>query len=174
MRIVIAAVCLAACGSDPAAPDAMPMADAYDTARCLIKGDYGALGSVTGTAGTMGGVSMTATLDAGPPRDTFFLKMVAGKGVFAGGIMPGMYSIAGVDTEYLNCGLCVHIIADIVAGSGPSKFYFAQSGTVMLTSTSGTIAGSAQDLALVEIDLGTGQPVGTCTASIDSISFATP
>lgn len=149
------------------------MPDAYDTARCLIKGSYGALGTLTGTTGMMGGVTMTATIDAGPPRDTFFLKMVTGKGVFAGGLAAGTYSIAGVDKEFLNCGLCVHIIADITS-SGPTKFYFAQSGMVTLTSTSAPIAGSAQGLQLVEVDIGSGQPVaGGCTASIDSVSFST-
>jgi hypothetical protein len=173
MRIAFAVVALAACGSDSGStPDAMP--DAYDSARCLIKGNYGALGSVTGTAGMMGGTTMTSTLDAGPPRDTFFLKLVTGKGVFAGGLATGTYTIAGVDAQFLNCGLCVHIIADIVTGSGPTKFYFAQSGMVTLTSTSPPIAGSAQDLSLVEVDIGTGAPIaGGCTASIDSVSFST-
>src|SRR5690349_12317423 len=49
-------VLLAACsGSSDSAQIDAPMPDAYDTARCLIKGDYGALGSVTGTAGNAQG-----------------------------------------------------------------------------------------------------------------------
>ena len=57
MRIVISLACLAACGSDPAStPDAMP--DGDSSARCLVEGSYGALGSVTGAAGMMGGVTM--------------------------------------------------------------------------------------------------------------------
>lgn len=174
MRIALALACLAACSDSASNPDAA-MADAYDTARCRIAGDFGALGSLTGTAGTMGGTTVTVTLDAGPPRDTFFLKMVTGKGVFAGGVAPGTYTIAGVDAQYENCGLCVHIIADIVTGSGPTKFFFADAGTVTMTSTSPPIAGSAQNLHFVEVDINTGQPVAAgCQGSIDSISFSTP
>src|SRR5215213_5455116 len=92
---------LAACGGEssttPDAPASMP--DAYDTARCLIKGDFGAVGSVTGTA-TMGANTLSATLEAGPPRDAFFLKLVAGKGVFSAGIATGTHTIAGADAGY--------------------------------------------------------------------------
>lgn len=171
-------VLLAACSGSPesSAPDAAPMPDAYDTARCLIKGDYGDAGAFTGTAGTnQGATTMTATLDAGPPRDAFFIKLVPGRGVFAGGLAPGTYTIAGVDAGYSTCGLCVHIIADIVSSSGPSKFYFAKSGTVTFTSTTPPIAGSAQNLHFAETDINTGADVpGGCQASMTSISFSTP
>jgi hypothetical protein len=169
---------LAACSDSPSTTpidSAVVRMDAYDTARCLIKGDFGAVGALTGVAGNTGGVTMTATLEAGPPRDTFFVKMVTGKGVFSGGVAPGTYTIAGVDANYLNCGLCVHIIADIVTGQGPSKFYFADSGTMTLTSTTAPIAGSGQDLHLREVDINTGAFVtGGCEASIGSVTFTTP
>jgi hypothetical protein len=122
----------------------------------------------------MGGVTDTLTLDAGPPRDTFFLKMVTGKGVFAGGIAPGVYTITGDDADYNNCGLCVHIIADIVTGVGPTKFYFANAGSVTLDSTSAPIMGSAANLTFREVDIGSGSPIGTCASAIGSITFATP
>lgn len=177
MRIVLAFTALAAC-SDSSSTNvdaASSPPDAYDTARCLITGDYGALGAKTGTAGTMGGTTATITLEAGPPRDTFFLKMTSGKGVFTSGIASGTYSISGVDAQYLDCGLCVHIIADINPGSGPSKFYFAESGSVTLTSTTPPLAGSAQNLVFREVDINSGQFVANgCRGSIESISFSTP
>jgi len=152
------------------APAATP--DAYDTARCLIKGDYGAVGAVTGTA-TMGANTLSTTLDPGPPRDTFFLKLVAGKGVFTGGVATGTYTISGVDAGYLTCGLCVHIIADIVTGQGPSKFYFADAGSVTITSTT-PIAGSASNLQLTAVDLNSGAKIADgCDATIASIMFST-
>lgn len=171
MRRLLVLVPLAACGGESSgSPDAAVMADAYDTARCLIKGDYGAAGALTGTASMMG---VTATLDAGPPRDTFYLKMVSGRGAFASGINPGTFTISGADAGYNTCGLCVHIIADITM-MGPSKFYFADSGTVTLTSTTAPIAGSAMNLHLAEVDINSGQKIaGGCEATIASISFMT-
>ena len=170
---------LAACSDSPSSSSvdaAAPMPDAYTPASCLIKGDFGALGSLTGVAGTNNGsTTVTVTLDPGPPRDTFFLRMDPGEGVFSAGVAPGTYTISGVDAGYSTCGLCVHIIADIVAGSGPSKFYFADSGTVTLTSTTPPIMGSAQNLHFAEVDIGSGQKVpGGCEGSIASVMFSTP
>jgi hypothetical protein len=165
-------IALAACGGDDAAttPDApSSMADAFDSAKCLVKGDYGAVGSVTGTA-TMGASTLSATLEAGPPRDSFFIKLVAGKGVFTSGLAAGTYTIAGVDAGYLTCGLCVHIIADITS-SGPSKFYFADAGSVTLASTA-PVMGSAMNLHFAEIDINSGAKIPGCEATIASINFA--
>lgn len=178
MRRVLLATLLAACGDDGGAMtivDApVQQADAPMQSNCLIPASYGALGAKTGTQGAMGGVTATFTLDIGPPRDTFFLKMVTGKGVFSAGITPGTYTIAGADADYNDCGLCVHIIADIVAGQGPSKFYFAHMGSVTLTSVGNPITGTAQNLMFREVDIGSGAPIaGGCTSSIDSIEFST-
>jgi len=177
MRTVLVLVLAAAC-SDSSSSDMVDapgggMPDAYDSARCLIKGDYGAVGSLTGSA-TMGANTLSATLDAGPPRDSFFLKLTAGKGVFAGGVATGTFTISGVDSGYLTCGLCVHIIADIVAGTGPSKFYFADSGTVTLTSTA-PIMGSATNLHFTAVDINSGAKIADgCDATMASIMFANP
>lgn len=179
MRRVFLAALLAACGDDGGtmttvdAPVQQTDAPATD---CLIPASYGDLGSKTGTQGANGNGDVTATfeVDAGPPRDTFFIKLVDGNGVFASGVTPGTYTIAGDDADFNNCGLCVHIIADIVAGQGPTKFYFAHSGTVTLTGTSNPVSGSAQNLMFREVALATGQPLpGGCTSSLQAIAFTT-
>jgi hypothetical protein len=173
MRSCFSLIVIAACGGEssttPDAPGQSP--DAFDQSQCLVEGDYGAVGAITGTA-TMGSGTLSATLDAGPPRDVFFIKLVSGKGVFAGSPQPGTYTISGADADYNNCGLCVHIIADLVAGQGPSKFYFADSGTVTLTSTT-NVAGSAMNLHFNEVDLTSGAVIPGCQATMTSISFAT-
>ena len=171
MRALAILPLLAACSDSPSSSVDAPIAvDAYDTARCLIKGDFGAVGSITGMP-TMGANTLSATLDAGPPRDTFFLKLTTGRGVFSGGLAPGTYTISGVDAGYLTCGLCVHVIADIVTGSGPTKFYFADSGSVTLTATS-PIAGSAMNLHFTAVDINSGQKIADgCDATMTSISF---
>jgi hypothetical protein len=149
--------------------------DADDSARCLIKGNYGALGSLTGTRGmTATATTATMTLDAGPPRDTFFVKLEPNRGVFSAGVQPGTYTIAGADAGFSTCGLCINIIADIVSGTGPTKFYFADTGSVTLTSTTTPVSGSAQNLHLREVDISSGQFIANgCTATIDSVSFTT-
>ena len=113
---------LVACSDSgtPATPDAATQSDGNGGNACLVKASYGAVGAVTGTA-MMGQSTLSATLDAGPPRDAFFIKLVTGKGAFGFGLTPGDYTISGADASYNTCGLCVNIIADIVTGSGPSK-----------------------------------------------------
>ena len=172
MRVLAICLLLAACSDSSSNADAG--ADAYDVARCLIKGDFGMVGTLTGTGGTtMGSPTLSVTLDPGPPgRDAFFIKLVTGKGVFAGGLATGTFSIAGVDTNYNNCGLCVHIIADIISGTGPSKFYFADAGSVTLTSTS-PIAGTASNIWLTEVDIASGTKIPNgCQGQVGSIAFS--
>ena len=170
--LIVLVLPLVACGGESStAPDAANQPDA-NQAQCLVKGSYGAVGSVTGVQ-TAGDGTMSATLEAGPPRDAFFIKLVNGQGVFAGGLATGTFTISGVDADYNNCGLCVHIIADIVAGQGPAKFYFAKSGTVTLTSTT-KVAGSAMNLHFNEVNLMTGAVIPGCEATMTSISFSTP
>src|SRR5258706_6062615 len=100
-------VLVAACGGGSSTPIDAKVADAYDTARCLIKGNYGSLGTVTGTASMAGSApTVTIVLDMGATgKDDLFFKLVAGKGVFIGGVAPGTYSIAGADANYSTCGL---------------------------------------------------------------------
>ena len=173
MRSLLALLLAACSGSSPAAVDAKT-ADAYDTAKCLIKGIYGDLGMMTGTAGTaQGATTVTINLDPGPPgKDDFFMKLVPGKGAFTGGVAAGTYTIAGADASYNTCGLCTLIIADIMPTTGPSKFYMAQSGSVTLTSVTPPIHGTASNLMFAEIDINSGNPVaGGCIASISAIEF---
>jgi len=173
MRSTVIAATLAviagACSSDPA-PSLLDAA----TAACLVPASYGALGTKIGTQDSTGaGVpSITVVLDPGPPKDVFYLKLVAGVGAFATTApAPGSFTIQGVDKTPSGCGLCTSIIADIDPVRGPTKFYAADAGTVVLTSTS-PVAGSASNLHLVEVDLTTSQPVASgCATTVASIAF---
>lgn len=176
MRIAAAVLVFASACSESTPTivnDAGP--DAFDTNRCLVLGNYGALGSLTGTrAMTATATTATMELDPGPPRDTFFIKLEPNRGVFAGGVMPGTYTIGGADAGFATCGLCVNIVADIVSGVGPTKFYFADTGSVTLTSTTTPVSGSAQNVHLREVDISTGQFVANgCETMIESVTFTT-
>jgi hypothetical protein len=165
MRRLLLLAALAACTDDPGeAP--------YDTARCLIKGNYGDVGTLAG-AQSQGATTSTIVLDAGPPRDSLFLRLAANKGAFSGGLKTGTFSITGPDADYNGCGLCTTIIADIVTGQGPSKFFFADAGSVTLTATTPP-AGSMSNVHLREVNFMTGVFVpGGCEATIDALAFST-
>jgi hypothetical protein len=165
---------LVACGdSDVTLTDApAATADApYDTSLCLIRGFYGALGPLAGTT-SQGPTTSTIVLDAGPPRDSFFLKLNAGKGVFTSGLATGSYPLAGAELGSTTCGACVNLIADIVTGQGPTKFYFATGGTLTLTATQPP-AGSLANVTFQEVTAGGAMVPGGCIARIDSMSFTT-
>ncbi len=143
-----------------------------DEATCKVPGALGALGAVTATASANGNGDplLAITLAAGPPRDVLQLRLVAGAGAFAGGIKTGTFSISGADASFTGCGLCVAIIADIVAGVGPTKFYQATSGTVTLTSATSPYAGTVKDLSFGEVTID-GTPVPGCKTEVASASF---
>ena len=164
-------VLVAACGgggSDNPGVDAKIFLDAPPP-NCLVMANYGDLGTKTGTT-SLGPSTATIVLDPNAPRDSFFLKLVAGKGVFAGGLANGTYTIAGAELMQGNCGLCVNILADI-GNQGPSKFYFATGGTVTLTATTPP-AGSLANVTLTEVDSG-GAALNTgCTTTITAMQFS--
>ena len=163
MRVLVLAW-LVGCGGGSDSP-----VDADNSAQCLIPGSYGNLGTKTGTPMNGFPSSLSVVLDAGPPRDNFFinLKMM---GVFAGGLQTGTFTIQGAETSQATCGLCVNIVADIVMGQGPSKFYFATSGSVTLTATTPP-AGTLSNVMFQEVTAA-GSPIsGGCTGAISSLSF---
>jgi len=171
MRVALVFV-VAACGGggsdNPPAVDAKIFLDAPPP-NCLVMANYGDLGTKMGTT-SLGPTTATIVLDANPPRDSFFLKLVAGKGVFAGGLANGTYTLAGAELMQGNCGVCVNMLADI-GNQGPTKFYFATGGTVTLTATSPP-AGSLANVTLHETDSG-GTALNTgCTTQITAMQFS--
>jgi len=171
-RLAFVVLWLVACSdssSDAPPIDAPPVTPDAPAAQCLVPASYGDLGAKSGTT-AQGPTTLTIVLDAGPPRDSFFLKLNTGKGVFAGGLANGTYPITGDEADFNACGLCVNIIADIVAGQGPSKFYFATAGSVTLTNTQPP-TGTLTNVTLQEVTV-SGAPVNSgCTTSIAAMSF---
>ena len=171
----IAIAFVGACGSSSVdgTTDAAKAIDADMSATCLVKGSYNTLPAIAGTLGMVqGATTLTFVLDPGPPgKDDLFFRLVPNKGAFSAGLAPGTYPISGADANYTTCGLCTNLIADITA-QGPSKFYYASSGTVTLNSVTSPITGSAQNLAFTEIDISTGASDGPCVSSIPLVDFS--
>lgn len=170
-RLALCLVLVAACSdSSGSSPDASTPDAAYDTARCLITGHYGDLGAKTGST-TLGPTALSITLDAGPPRDVFLVRLTDGRGTFAtGGLRTGTFTLSGDDLNLNTCGLCLSITADI-GMNGPTKFYFATAGSVTLTSTQPP-AGTLSNVMLQEITSNGAAVPGGCTGSVDAMAFS--
>ncbi len=116
-------------------------------------------------------------LNADP--DGLQIELYAGAGGFgAGDVRAGTYTWTGSDADgnYATCGICVRLFTNLTMSGSNLLFtdqYFASSGTVTLTSTSGTtFTGSFSNLTLdhVTIDPNTNQstPIDHCTATVTS------
>lgn len=143
--------------SADAAPDSpMPIA-AVDNA-CGVASNHGDLGSLTARAGSVlqdgsttnrisyvsAPTPLTAT-QAAP--DVVVVELWDNFGVFAGGAArSGTFQIAGTETDYDTCGVCVLMLANY-ANDTPAKLLLATSGTVTVTSV-GTGAGQTTQLSV--------------------------
>jgi hypothetical protein len=133
-------------------PDAPPMV--ADNA-CGVASDQGDLGMLAGAAGSQTQSSTTTqrvsfvdavsplTRDSATP-DVVYVELWDGYGPFTGtAAQPGTFTIAGDDTDYDTCGVCVLMLAD-VANNTPTKLLLATSGTVTITSV-GTATGQTTE-----------------------------
>ena len=99
------------------------------------------------------------------PRWFFAMNLYVDRGVFAGGVAPGKYEIAGEDTDAEFCSLCVNLFADKdEVDGGPSQHMFAQKGTLVVESVSGDeVSGYLEDVLLGAIEIvydDDGEPCG--------------
>lgn len=178
---VFFALALAGCGGG-----ASDQADASESAVCPgVPADYGDRGGLAvavaerrNQPGSMGAAHtyyMLGALD-GAPADKVSVELWDGFGVFADGVAAaGTYTIAGAEANYDDCGVCVLIDVGVDADGVATRTFLAQSGTVVIDSTVDTFAGSVADLALIEVDPGSGAPVAAgCVTSLGSASFTSP
>src|SRR5262245_5459839 len=153
------------------------------SAACLTAANHGALGSVTAPAAVLTDttyIDWTLPLEAGTPRDEFNIQLFSGLGVFTTGFRTGTFTLSGDDLNYGTCGLCVLIYENIDAATTAYRgVYLATSGTVTLTSVSGTLAGGASNLKFQHVNIDQNTSVSTpdsdgCRSAIDSVSFNVP
>jgi hypothetical protein len=181
MRPLSVVVLLAACGACTASPpatvdsgltpwvDAAPevVADAAPPppdARAVdcppgLPDSFDAAGNtITNKNGppTFDSYNVFSDLD-GNPRWFFAMNLYAGRGRFAGGVVPGKYDISGEDTDYQYCALCVSMFADYdeADGGNPQSLHmFAQKGTLVIDSVSGDqVSGHLEDVLLGGIEI---------------------
>jgi hypothetical protein len=196
LKLVPLVLFFAACGN--VRPDDLPDAGAASDATpgggdgtpgrpdavvptCLAAASYGAPtmpAAATHTAGT-NVYSLGGEIDG--TDDAFLLDLFGGLGVFAGGVAPGTYQIAGDETQYATCGACAVLVARLEPGvtlQDPDRIYLASSGTVEILSLSPRLTGSVSNLVLdhVRIDSTSAHStvVGDCQTTIDRIVFDAP
>jgi hypothetical protein len=180
---------LFACGGSSGTPDAhihvidSPGGGVDAPAPCTATASYGAanVGSAQG-AQTSGSGNMHAEVWDGGLNgdvDVLQLELYAAAGAFTGDITTGTFSISGADAQYKTCGVCVRIFTDLTGTGSAATYkddYFATSGSVTLTSVSGSnFAGTMSNVMLQHVTIGsdfTSTPVGDCSSSITSVTMA--
>src|SRR5437867_2602399 len=153
-------------GADAAGPP--PGTDAGSNARsdagpaptdCVVPATYATIpgGGQSATERSIPGstgshyLTFDVALDVAAPHDSFVLQLWDGYGAFSGGSYhAGTYTIAGAEADAVTCGVCAYLYGDVDAAGKPTQEYFAQGGTVTVTSVSGTMSGSVSNLTFVQ------------------------
>jgi len=163
---MLALLALAGCGDERISLD---VDAACQVGACQVVADYGELGDVGGTADAIADTLLFAGIvddECGERRVSFSIKLINGRGVFAGGIAPGTYSIAGAERAPETCGACIRLEVSAMC-------YFASAGTLVLTSTENDLAGRLTGTSFRPISCATDQPIAVdCASRIDSMSFS--
>ena len=147
----------AACALPATSPDTGNLA-ATAAQRC----------NVSGSMGAAHWYRLAAALPAGA-MDFIQLELWDGTGPFAGTtVHTGTFTIAGVDTDYATCGVCVRGIGH--KGEADVQEYIATSGTVTVTAVGAapsSFTASVSNIGFVQIDQTMHKPVANgCSVSV--------
>ncbi len=196
LSLLAVALALVGCSSteEPLAvePDAgataPTSADAAVPRTCLISDSYGDLGSQSGTVAIRPAeedmpegprvVVLEVPLDQAAAPDVLVVELWEGSIGFTDGIEPGSFQLAGTNSDLINCGACVYIAADRVAGEVPVR-HVASAGTLTLDEVDlrpgGRIVGRLTDVTLREVELkqgGQGEVENGCTSSVSNVALS--
>lgn len=126
-------------------------------------------------------IDLFASIAPGPMVDVVQIQLWP-LGVFAGGLAPGTYEIAGPETDFYSCGACALVIADYdLVGDTFEQQMMASAGTLQLDAVSttpgemitGTLTGALfREVALDDPNQTQSNVPGGCTTAIDSVQFS--
>ncbi|MEM9488212.1 MAG: hypothetical protein AAGC55_03650 [Myxococcota bacterium] len=186
--LMINALVLTACASTDDDGDGDGTGD--DDGACLAEASYGAVASATmRSAFSFGPTTIEAAdevyllvdLNSDQRPDALLLELYqVNGGVFADGIMPGTYEIAGAELQYSDCSVCPRIFTDLdrtVTPAAPTdEGYLATGGTVQLDSISPNLSGSLSGVTFEHVDVDATTFVSSphpdgCISAIDSLEF---
>jgi hypothetical protein len=160
-----------------ASPLPDPVDDLPDVADAGVEEDdgcyRGALGRLemidptgfTAGSGADAYYGLTAAIDE-VPVGVFYLDLYGGIGSLIDGPLPGVYTIAGDDTDWSLCAVCVWATFGV-----EEKWVMAQSGTVTIEEAGARLVGSLANIELVEIDEADVPIPGGCSATVDAADF---
>jgi hypothetical protein len=132
--------------------------------------------------------------DEPDPVQQFAMRLYKDRGLFAGGVEPGSYTISGDQADYQWCDACVFFFAE--KAELPYAMFMAQSGVIHLESVGAELTGTVEHLQMTMVDIpndggdcagpgdekcgntscidnrcGRQVELGTCDFRIDSLSF---
>jgi len=152
--------------------------------NCAVDDDYGNLGPLPGaqaaqanqpgSMGTLEFYTVTSVLDGAALPDALQIELWDNYGAFAGGpVTTGTFTIAGAETAYDTCGVCVVLYGDADPATGAVReFYLAESGTVQIESIAGNLTGSISGVSFRKLDPMTGTPIDDgCASAVGGASF---
>jgi hypothetical protein len=167
-------------------PDASARPDAA-VADCSVAANLGDLPTLTEAAATFDSeddlIFLYIPLDQSATPDFLAIELWEGFGVFEGGFAAGTYTIAGDETNLLECGACVALFGDVDnQAMQVRQIFMASSGTIDIeqidTTAGGRLKGTVSSVALREVTLdqvsGQTDVPGGCTSAIGSFSFDVP
>jgi hypothetical protein len=145
--------------------------------------NYPAMGS--GSSATGHQLSFAGALDSGTPGDVLYIDLYQDYGAFTGSdIHTGQFTISGDETTYSTCGVCVTIGAPVASDGTVDDWYMATGGIVNLTTITGNLKGSLQNVNFRRVvtkpdnglpgDTPEPGPAGDCTSHISTASFDAP
>jgi hypothetical protein len=169
VRLVLPILFVLGCGREEVPLD---IDAACQRTECRVVASFGQLGGVGGSAAEIQ-TSLVwfgrLTDECGERVVELSIELVAGRGVFAGGLETGVFAIEGDELDPATCGACVQLVVD------DGRCYFATSGRLVLTSVEVDMAGTLSDAGFRPIDCLTLAAQGSsCATAIDSISFNEP
>jgi hypothetical protein len=128
------------------------------------------------------------------PVQQFAMRLYKDRGLFAGGVQPGSYTISGDQADYQWCDACVFFFAE--KDALPYAMFMAQGGVIHLESVGEELTGTVEHLEMTMVDIpndggdcdgpgdtkcgnttcienqcGRQLELGTCDVRIDSLSF---
>lgn len=103
-----------------------------------------------------------------------FVSMFNNQGLFASGYRTGTFPLTGIDTDPIDCSLCV-VLLRRDADNQVDKLLIASAGSAEITSIDppgGKLTGRIADAPMRQVDPQTGADVpGGCTTTLASYSF---